>query len=385
MPKIHQLPPLTDDPEIADVFPMDDDSVADPSSPDKTKKITLEQMRDFIIGQFAVGNNLLLNGNFDIWQRNTTFTQNDDLYIADRWNALQEANSSWTFARDTDVPTSGAKYSLKCSNATANNQAAIVQILEAADAQQLLNQNVSLSFYAKTTGLEISNLRCAILSWSSTADVVTSDVISTWAQNGTDPTWATNWTMENTPANLALTNSWQRFTIENIAIDTASMKNIAVVIWVDDGTITSGDDFWISEVMLNVGGTAADFTPRTIAEELALCQRYFEKSYPLAQFAGQTYADVYYNSAGTRDNGGGNAFIEAKGFFKARKRVAPTMAWYNPVTGAGTTHWRAGGVTGTNYTSMTVNLGFETYCYFASTTNSGDFHIGSCWTADAEL
>lgn len=286
MPKIHNLPPLLDDPAIADVLAMDDDSVADPSSPQKTKKITLEQVRDFILNQFAVGNNLLINGNMDVWQRGTSFTQNDDLYIVDRWNALQEANSSWTFARDTDVPNSGSNYSLKCSNATANNQAAIVQILEGVDAKQLKNQNVSLSFWAKTTGLEIGNLRAAILSWTGTEDVVTSDVISSWAQNGTNPTWATNWTMENVPVNLALTNSWAEYRIENVAIDTASMKNIAVVIWVDDGTITAGDDFWVTQVMLNVGGTAADFTPRPYAAELGLCQRYYIR----VRDTGQTYS-----------------------------------------------------------------------------------------------
>lgn len=286
MPKIHNLPDLVDDLEIADVLPFDDDSVADPSSPQKTKKVTVEQLRDFINSQFAIENNMLLNGNFDVWQRGTSFTQNDDLYIADRWNALQEANSSWTFARDTDVPTSGSKYSLKCSNVTLNNQCAIVQILEGADSKQFLNQNVSLSFYAKTTGTEIGNLRAAILSWSGTEDSVTSDVISAWAQNGTNPTWATNWTMENTPANLALTASWQRFTIENVAIDTANMKNLAVVIWVDDGTIAASDDFWVTQVMLNVGGTAAEFTPRHYADELAMCQRYYIR----VRESGQTYS-----------------------------------------------------------------------------------------------
>ena len=297
MPKIHNLPPLTDDPAIADVLPMDDDSVADPSSPNKTKKITLEQIRDFILGQFAVGVNQLINGNFDVWQRGTSFTQNDDLYIADRWNALQEANSSWTFARDTSVPDAGSRYSLKCSNATANNQCALVYILENADAQQLLGQNVSLSFYAKTTSLEISNLRVAILSWTGTADSVTSDVISTWAQNGTNPTWAASWTLENTPSNLALTNSYQKFTIENVAIDTAGMKNLAVVIWVDDGTIASGDDFWISQVMLNTGGTAADFVARPYAQELEMCQRYCL----VRQTAGtaQTTVSGTGNAAGT--------------------------------------------------------------------------------------
>lgn len=283
MVKIHQLPPLLDTPEIADVLAMDDASVSDPNSASKTKKISIQQLRDFINSQFAIGDNLLINGNFDVWQRNTTFTQNDDLYIADHWNALQEANSSWTFARDTDVPTTGSKYSLKASNATANNQAAVVQFLEGRDAKQFANQNLSLSFYAKTVSSEIANLRCAILSWTGTEDAITSDVISTWAQNGTNPTWATSWTMENVPVNLALTNSWAQYKIENVPIDTAGMKNIAVVIWVDDGTITSGDDFWLTQVMLNTGGTAATFAPRLYAEELAMCQRYYYNVVPSNQ------------------------------------------------------------------------------------------------------
>lgn len=373
MPKIHELPPLVDTPEEADVLPFDDDSVSDPSSPSKTKKITLEQMRDWMLDQFAVGNNLLMNGNFDVWQRQVTFTPNDDTYIADRWNCLQEANTSWTFARDTAVPTSGSKYSLKCSNSTANNQCGIVQILEAKDAEQLAGQLVSLSFYAKTVSSEISNLRCAVLSWSSTEDVVTSDVVSAWGQNGTNPTWATNWTMENTPVNLALTNSFQLFTAENILIDTASMKNIAVVIWVDDGTITSGDDFWITQVQLNIGGTAAAFAPRPHAQEVALCQRYYEKSYNDTDYAGTV-------------TGLDRGIIEmcmvngAVGYqpFRVRKRVAPSVQSYDPIGGAGVI-----GTEGSNNgQSRTLdNIGNAGYKVFKASINRGSWH----WIADAEL
>lgn len=220
--------------------------------------------------------NFLTNGNMQVWQRNTSATPNDDVYSgADRWNFLAEANASWTVARDTDAPV-GSQYSMKLSNVTANNQCAIVQFLENLDTKQLDDGVVSLSFYAKTTGTEIGNIRAAILTWGSTADSVTSDVIGTWAQNGTNPTWAANWTMENTPSNLALTSSWQRFTIENVAIDTATVNNLAVVIWVDDGTITSGDDLWISQVQLNLGSEAAAFQHKTHAEELNKCLRYYE-------------------------------------------------------------------------------------------------------------
>lgn len=161
-------------------------------------------------------------------------------------------------------------------------------------------------------------------------------------------------------------------------------NGIEIEIEITTGAITT-KLFEFTEWQFNRGYAANQWVGRNFEEELAACQRYYEKSYPYADAPGTTYIDVYYNSAGVRDNGGGNAFLEGKGFYKVRKRSSATMKWYNPVTGAGTTHFRAGGVTGTNYTSMTVNLGLETYCYFANTTSGGDFHIGSCWTAESEL
>lgn len=372
MPKIHELPPLVDTPEEADVLPFDDDSVADPSSPNKTKKITLEQMRDWMLDQFAVGSNLLINGNFDVWQRQTTFTPNDDTFIADRWNCLQEANASWTFAQETSSFPSGSNSALKCSNATANNQAGIVQILEGKDAKQLQDKLVSLSFYAKTTGLEIANLRCAVLSWTGTEDTVTSDVVSAWGQNGTNPTWATNWTMENTPVNLALTNSYQLFTAENISLDTASLKNIAVVIWVDDGTIASGDDWWITQVQLNVGGTAATFAPRPIAQEVAMCMRYYEKSYNDTDYPG---TNTGLDRAIVDTPAGGGAMYQP---FRVSKRTIPSMQTYDPVGGSGVI-----GTDGANnaQTRTLDNIGHRGFKVFKGGISRASWH----WFADAEI
>jgi len=228
----------------------------------------------------SAGNNsmyqqALINGNFDVWQRNTTFTTpNDDTFGPDRWIFLVDGNGAWTFTQSTDVPTTGSLYSLKAENVTTNKQCAIVQVLENIDSKKLTGKNVSLSFYAKTASLEISNLRATVLSWSSTADSVTSDVIGTWAGNGTDPTFATNWTKEIAGSNKALTNDWTRYTIENIAVDTASTANVAVIIWVDDTTITAGDEFYITQIQLNEGSTALSHMPRHYIDELRLCRRY---------------------------------------------------------------------------------------------------------------
>ena len=221
----------------------------------------------------------LINGNFDVWQRGTNFNSNDDTYIADHWIALTETNGAWNFNNDTlpDVPTGVSKYSLMCiQGATNSDQCAVVQILENVDAVKLAGKTVSLSFYAKTTDTDIANLRATILAWTGTADSVTSDVIGTWAGNGTDPTWAANWTAEVAGSNKALTSSWQRFTIEGIVLDTASTNNLAIVILVDDTTISYGDQFYIAAVQLNVGSVAIPFQPKSFEEELQKCKRYFQ-------------------------------------------------------------------------------------------------------------
>lgn len=217
----------------------------------------------------------LINGGMDVWQRATTFTTpNDDTYGPDRWNFLVDGNGAWTFARDTDVPTGNFKYSLKATNVTLNKQCGIVQILENIDSVKFQDKTASLSFYAKTSGTEIANLRATVLSWTSTADSVTSDVVGTWAGNGTDPTWATNYTAEVAGSNKALTASWQQFTIDGIAVNTSSITNLAVVVWVDDTTIAANDDFWITGIKLEVGSTATAYQARHYQQELALCQRY---------------------------------------------------------------------------------------------------------------
>ncbi len=286
-------------------------------------------------GSSGIYQQALINGGFDVWQRNTTFTYNDDTFGPDRWNLLTETNGAWTCVRDTDVPAAlGFKYSAKFSNVTLNNQAAIVQILENIDSIKLDDQAVSLSFYAKTNSTEIANLRATVLSWSSTADSVTSDVIGTWASDGTDPTWAANWTSEVAGSNKALTSSWQRFTVENITIDTASMANIAVVIWVDDGTIAANDDFYITGIMLNQGATALTWMPLAFEEELAKSQRYYEKSYNQESFAGaatQVGEEVLYSLAAdqtTRRTMG----------FAVTKRTTPTVTVYDPI-GGGADAW----------------------------------------------
>jgi hypothetical protein len=133
---------------------------------------------------------------------------------------------------------------------------------------------VTLSFTAKTTGTSIGNMKAVILSWTGTSDTVTRDVVSAWGADGVTPTFAANWTAENTPQNLAPSNDWTRYTI-TANLDTASTNNVAVFIWCDDMTTTLGDFLYITDVQLEVGALATPFERKLMNQTLAECQRYF--------------------------------------------------------------------------------------------------------------
>ena len=227
----------------------------------------------------AVFKNRLINGDFDIAQRGTSFTStssanNDDTYTLDRWYILSDGNDAIDVTQTTTVPT-GAQNSIGLDVETINKKFGIAQIIEASNCFDVIGGNVTLSFQAKVSSVtKLDNIKCAIVAWSGTADTVTSDIISAWGAEGTNPTLIANATYENTPANLNVTTSFASYSV-TANIDTASTKNIIVFIWSDVTDTTLGDFLYITNVQLESGSTATSFDYRPYGTELALCQRYF--------------------------------------------------------------------------------------------------------------
>jgi hypothetical protein len=227
--------------------------------------------------------NLLINGSFDIWQHglatvlsSTSPANSDDIYVTDMWTLLSDGNNvmnCWTSANGA----AGRGGMLGLQTQTANKKAGLIQFVENAIAYPAIGQVVSLRFSAFTPSAHPNaNLMAAVLSWSSTSDTLTSDVVSSWEATNTRPTLIANWTYENTPARLALVNdTWTEYKIENIAIDTASTTNIAVFIWLDDTDSTSGDLVYISGVQLNIGAKCLPWSARGYTQEMTACKRYY--------------------------------------------------------------------------------------------------------------
>lgn len=293
----------------------------------------------------AVFKNRLINGNFDIAQRGTSFTStssanNDDTYTLDRWYILSDGNDAIDVTQTTTVPT-GAQKSIGLDVETINKKFGIAQIIEASNCFDVIGGNVTLSFQAKVSSLtKLDNVKCAIVAWSGTADTVTSDIISAWGAEGTNPTLIANATYENTPVNLGVTTSFASYSV-TANIDTASTKNIIVFIWSDVTDTTLGDFLYITNVQLESGSTATSFDYRPIGTELALCQRYY---YHLASgINGQMATGFYYSTTQ----------IQTWVKFAVSMRAAPVLS---SVTGTGYYKIEPIGGTVDTFNSFTIFL-----------------------------
>jgi hypothetical protein len=147
-------------------------------------------------------------------------------------------------------------------------------------------------------------------------------------------------------------------------------------------TFVGAGNIDIAQVQVCSGGEALPFATRTPAEELELCQRYYETSYD-TNVAPGTATSVGSILNATNDNTAeGSTFNTVE--FKELKRVAPTVMIYgtggtvNTVNDGGGDRTMAGGA----LTEDIGQYGFnQNYTLNGSTGPARKFHF----TAEAEL
>ena len=141
---------------------------------------------------------------------------------------------------------------------------------------------------------------------------------------------------------------------------------------------TSGATFYITGVQLEKGSTATSFDYRPYGTELALCQRYFEKSYNQETVPGvASFTPGFASSVSSS-----NAPTQANGCtFKVFKRASPTVVTFNAVTGASGTSYRVSD--GVSVATTLTNAGQNGIGYIdvPSSANGYYWHF----TATAEL
>jgi len=228
--------------------------------------------------------NKLINGDFSVAQRGTSITSatdttnNDANYTLDRWQLFSDGNDVVDVTQETTTVPTNQLYAIALDVETTNKKFGIAQKIEQKNCVDLIGQEVTLSFKAKVSSTtNLDNVKCAIIAWDGTADTLTDDIISAWGSEGTNPTLATNYTYENTPANLNLTTSYATYTT-TATIDTSGAKNVVVFIWSDVTTTSAGEFLYITDVQLEKGPSNTPFERKNHQQQLDDCYRYFEKT-----------------------------------------------------------------------------------------------------------
>lgn len=309
-----------------------------------------------------MGRNWIINGCMRIWQRGTGPSALP--HTADRWRLGNGSGGTVHHSRqsvnDTQAPyLEGFRWCLQVAVSVASSAAfnAIAQRIE--NVRSLAGKTVTVSYWAQ------------VASGSASIFPNFTQVFGT----GGSTTVTANGVAHS------VTTSWQRFS-QRITIPSVTGKTIGSV----------SDDFLQFGIAVAAGATPTlqitgiqvetgpltDFEWRPLAHEVALCQRYYEKSYDL-EVAPAT-GDAYGAILGHRANGGSTLGVT----FKTRKRIRTgTMTYYSPVTGTSgvVRNYNAGadqalsiygagetGVSGINAASASLH----------------DL-LGCHWTCDAEL
>jgi hypothetical protein len=226
-------------------------------------------------GNFAAGKNKIINGDFGIWQRGTSFTVASDTYTADRWLVAANGGQTMAFTREAftagTAPVSGyeGKYFYQYAVTAAGSGNTYNQLkTRIEDARTLAGQTVVLSFWAK----------------GSASYNITSVGYQNFGTGGSPSSAVLAWSS----GNLAVTTSWQRFsysfTMPSVSGKTFGTNgNDYVEFYINMPTNqTSTTGIW--GVQLEAGSVATAFQTATgtLAGELAACQRYYYRIKPEA-------------------------------------------------------------------------------------------------------
>ena len=227
--------------------------------------------------QYAAGKNKIINGDFGVWQRGTSFSiiTGQEIYTADRNICFANGTISITASRQTftagTAPVAGYEgtffHRTVVTSQTAGTFVGQYQKIE--DVRTYAGQTVTLSFWAKADASRSLSVY----------------ISQNFGSGGSG-------TVSSTTASLSVTTSWQRFTY-TVTLPSIAGKTIGTgssLIPVISFPINTAQTIDIWGVQLEQGSTATAFQTATgtIQGELAACQRYYRRMTaggPYTQFA----------------------------------------------------------------------------------------------------
>lgn len=321
-----------------------------------------------------MGRNRLLNGDMRTDQRfvangsgGPALTNAAWKYSLDRWTSALSAASSGTLAVvRTATGLASPKWCMRIARSAGSyvNVINVQQVIESENCFELAGQAVTVSFLARKGSAYSTNL-----------------VFTLYSGTGTDEGSANvgGWTGFANTGQIApsLTTSFQRFSM-SVTLG-ASVSELSL--WFNTGNFVgtggANDYVEIADVALDPGIVVMPFERRLMGIELALLQRYYEKSYNVDDAPGlvTTSAGEFYNATVA-----GNQIVNLR--FRTPKRANPAMVFYNPNSGA-TGSWRD--VTAAaDRAAAAGSAGMSAYSLTVAGSVAGN-QMNGHWTADSEL
>jgi hypothetical protein len=217
-------------------------------------------------GNFAAGKNKIINGDFGIWQRGTSFSPaaNIATFTADRFIIQRDGTGyTATCSRQTFTPGTAPvagyeglyfwRYNVTTAG-TSNTYTVLDHKIE--NVQTLAGQTATLSFWAKADA----------------ARTVTLDAVQDFGSGGSSIVGITG-------GSFSVTTAWTRFSA-TVSIPSISGKtigtnsNLFIRFGLPNGVVET-IDIWGVQVEVGSVATAFQTATGTLQGELAACQRYY--------------------------------------------------------------------------------------------------------------
>ena len=302
-------------------------------------------------GQIGGRRNIVYNGEMKVAQRSTSVAglgAAAGYFTLDRFSIATAASAGrFTMAQIADGP-AGIANCLKITTTTADTSIAageyliLGQPIEGQDLQQLKKgtasaEQVTVSFYVK--GNAAALYVCELFDTDNSRSITQSFAVTT-AWNRIELTFAadTSDPLDDDTAASLVVNFWLHggatYTGGTFAVNTWNDQTAANRYAVADRTSifdATSRTFFITGVQMELGSTATDLESRSFCEELALCQRYYCKTYDYGIVAGTNGATDVNAKRGTvfvyrqRDTN----YVAFSFFHPVAMRAVPTMTNYS--------------------------------------------------------
>jgi len=216
---------------------------------------------------YSAGKNRIINGNFGVWQRGTSFANPAIFtYFADRFYSVSNnSGGTVTLSRQaftgTDIPIAGAQYYFRTVGASPTGASFNVFGQKIENVQTFAGQTVTLSFYAK----------------ADSARNVTPQYEQTFGSGGSSA-------VSGVGSAITLTTSWARysqtFNIPSISGKTIGTNSVLQFEFVQPTNVSHTIEYYGIQIEAGSVATAFQTATGTIQGELAACQRYYWRQNP---------------------------------------------------------------------------------------------------------